>query len=188
MQDMGTELAEVTSHAGARPTHAVWQGKVYSMSGRSGDYGNFYDETGYGTGEGLCGWNCYHSFYPFYRGLSTRSFVHDPSSDNSGRDNDEMYEESQRQRAYERAIRSSKRECATLDAAMQSAPNEELEASLKEDFQSASVLLKRREAALKDFLHRTGRVREAEREQVADFGRSTSSKAVWANRRRIANE
>lgn len=56
--DLGCDLVEVSSHLGARPTHAVWQGKVYSRSGKSNIYPDFVKSTEYGTGEGLLGWNC----------------------------------------------------------------------------------------------------------------------------------
>ena len=102
--EMECDLVEVTSHAGARPTHAVWQGQVYSLSGKHPHYKDFRDETGYGTGEGLCGWNCNHSFYPFFEGLSHQAFERDPAA-RLGKSNDQVYEESQRQRYYERQIR-----------------------------------------------------------------------------------
>ena len=34
MEEMDCEFVEVTAHEGARPTHAVWQGKVYHRGGR----------------------------------------------------------------------------------------------------------------------------------------------------------
>ena len=107
MDELQTDLIEVSSHAGARPTHAIWQGQVYQKTGR-GKYENFYDETGYGTGDGLCGWNCYHSFFPYFEGMSHQAFERDPSA-RLGKSNDQMYEESQRQRALERRIRDSRR-------------------------------------------------------------------------------
>ena len=122
---MGCELVETSSHAGARPSHAEWQGKVFCIKGHHKRYGDFYRETGYGTGAGLCGWNCYHSFYPYFEGLSTPSFSHDPSKD-AGRSNDEDYERQQKQRYYERKIREAKKECSTLDAAMKAAQSDEL--------------------------------------------------------------
>ena len=94
-EEMGCELVETSSHAGARPSHAEWQGKVFCIKGHHKRYGDFYRETGYGTGEGLCGWNCYHSFYPYFEGLSTPSFSRDPSSD-AGRTNGDDYELQQR--------------------------------------------------------------------------------------------
>ena len=36
MEEMDCEFVEVTAHEGARPTHAVWQGRVYHRGGRCG--------------------------------------------------------------------------------------------------------------------------------------------------------
>jgi len=49
--EVGANYVEVTAHAGARPEHAAWQGQVYLFS----DLG---EATGYGSGDGLGGWNC----------------------------------------------------------------------------------------------------------------------------------
>ncbi|MFV0412948.1 MAG: phage minor capsid protein, partial [Oscillospiraceae bacterium] len=69
MQEVGAEFVETTAHAGARPSHAAWQGRVFQLVGND-KYPNFAEATGYGTGAGLGGWNCRHGFYPFYPGLS----------------------------------------------------------------------------------------------------------------------
>lgn len=63
--ELGMDLVEVTAHAGARPSHAEWQGQVYSLTGNTRGYAKLSDATGYGTGEGLGGWNCRHSFFPW---------------------------------------------------------------------------------------------------------------------------
>lgn len=181
-EEMGCELVETSSHAGARPSHAEWQGKVFCIKGHHKRYGDFYRETGYGTGAGLCGWNCYHSFYPYFEGLSTPSFSHDPSKD-AGRSNDDDYERQQKQRYYERKIREAKKECSTLDAAMKAAQSDELHDELYKEFQRASVKLKQREARLREFIDETGRTRLRDREWTGTWNRSTSSKAVWANRK-----
>lgn len=180
--EMGCDLVEVTSHAGARPTHAVWQGEVYSRSGKHPHYKNFYDETGYGTGDGLCGWNCYHSFYPYFEGISTQAFERDPSA-RLGKTNDQVYEESQTQRYYERKIRESKRELAAYDAARKATQDPAFKEQLDAEFAHSSVLLKRQEAALKEFCRKTNRTMIPERSSVYGFGRSESSKAVWAARK-----
>lgn len=185
-EEMGCELVETSSHAGARPSHAEWQGKVFCIKGHHKRYGDFYRETGYGTGAGLCGWNCYHSFYPYFEGLSTTSFSHDPSKD-AGRTNDEDYERQQKQRYYERKIREAKKECSTLDAAMKAAQSDELHDELYKEFQRASVKLKQRESRLREFIDETGRTRLRDREWTGTWNRSTSSKAVWANRKAKAD-
>ena len=66
--EVGCDLVEVSAHAGARPEHTLWQGKIYSRSGTSEKYPDFVTATGYGTGAGLCGWNCRHSFGPYIEG------------------------------------------------------------------------------------------------------------------------
>ena len=48
--------------------HAKWQGKIYSRSGNDPNYPDFKKSTGYGTGTGLCGWNCRHTFGPYIEG------------------------------------------------------------------------------------------------------------------------
>ena len=181
-EEYGCELVETSSHAGARPSHAEWQGRVFCIKGHHRHYPDFYRETGYGTGEGLCGWNCYHNFYPFFEGLSTHSFSTDPSAD-AGRDNDEDYRLQQRQRELERAIRDAKRRVQALDGARDGCPDPDLHAQLDRDFDNASALLKQREARLKAFLEQHGRTRNPDREQIGLWNRSISAKAVWGGRR-----
>ena len=103
-EEMGGNLVEVTSHMGARPSHAQWQGKIYWRKKQYKNYQNFEQATGYGTGAGLGGWNCRHSFYPYFEGLSSKSFEHYRLTDN-----EERYELDQQQRYNERQIREWKR-------------------------------------------------------------------------------
>lgn len=183
--EMGCDLVEVTSHAGARPSHAQWQGGIYSLSGKSRTYKPFRQATGYGTGEGLGGWNCRHNFFPFLPGVSGPTFDKDPNR-LLGKSNDQVYEESQRQRELERRVRESRRTCATLDAAAQAEPDEKLRSALKDDFESEAMLLKRRERALKDFCKDTGRHVERDRAAVSGYNRSVSVKAGAAAKRQEA--
>ena len=64
---LGTEHYEVAWHAGARPSHAVWQGKVWSKE-------QLVTVCGLGTVTGLLGANCYHEYYPFVKGVSERNW------------------------------------------------------------------------------------------------------------------
>ncbi|MBR6102620.1 MAG: phage minor capsid protein [Ruminococcus sp.] len=181
--DVGCDLVEVTAHMGARPSHALWQGKIYSLSGKTRGYDNFYDATGYGTGDGLCGWNCRHSFFPYYEGISGRTFTAFTTRE-SIKENEKIYELTQKQRYYERRIRAAKTECVALNQAVLSATDDQQEKMFREDFASASVKLKRREAALKAFISQNPILnRQPEREWKSGFNRSVSAKAVWANRK-----
>jgi hypothetical protein len=105
---LGTDLVEVTSHADARPEHAIWQGKVYKLTGSNDKYDNLADATGYGTGAGLCGWNCRHSFYPYVEGVSDKL----PRE----KYDETTYQNEQISRYNERTIRSWKKRAETLKA------------------------------------------------------------------------
>ena len=65
---LGTNMFEVSAHAGARPTHALWQGKVYTRD-------ELYNVCGLGSVTGLLGANCYHTYYPFIKGISKRAYT-----------------------------------------------------------------------------------------------------------------
>lgn len=184
-QELNSNLVEVTAHAGARPSHAVWQGEIYSLTGSTSKYRNFYTATGYGTGAGLCGWNCYHSFYPYIEGISTPSFSKNPAAE-LGRKNNELYEQTQGQRYLERQVRQARRKCQTIDAAASEAEGD-LKMALDDEFAKAAVSLKRKEAKLRAYCERLGLPYDATRVVTYGFGRSVSAKAVWANRKASEN-
>ena len=197
--DMGAEYYETTAHPGARLEHTAWQGQVFKIEGEGNGYRNFYEATGYGTVTGLCGANCRHSFFPFWPGISKPAYTPEMLngySEAKYKFNGDIlteYECSQIMRKYERAIRESKRILTAYDSAMQSATDKETENSLREEFQKESVKLKIKEKKLKDFCSETGHKVDTSRTQVyaikdqngniVNYGRSTSMKAVWANKK-----
>lgn len=197
--DMDVEYYETSAHAGARPSHTVWQGRIFKIDGSTSEYPNFADSTGYGTVGGLCGANCRHSFHPYWPGISepayTKNMLQDyniPKHEYNGKLLTE-YESDQLMRQMERSIRESKRTLVGYDSAMQNAQDVETENSMKEAFQEESVKLKEKEKKLKDFCSKTGKKQDTARTQVyavkddygnvVGYGRSTSMKAVWANRK-----
>lgn len=105
-------LVEVSSHANARPEHAKWQGRVFSLHGDvtigGTKYRDFYKATDYGSVTGLMGANCRHSFGPYIHG-TPRAYEPNPKHE-SGLDGSEVYELEQEQRYLERRIREAKRE------------------------------------------------------------------------------
>lgn len=175
-KEMDCQLVEVSSHLGARPSHAEWQGRIYSLVKGHPKYPYFYDATGYGTGDGLCGWNCRHSFFPYFEGLSKPA--NEPNFSLS--ENEQVYKDTQKQRSYERAIRKSKRELAALDGSRSATDDPALRVKLDREFERKSVTLKRREAALAEHLKATGLLPDNSRVRVDGFGRSVSQKAVHA--------
>lgn len=121
-EELGLDLVELSAHEGARPEHAEWQGKIYSLSGSSKKYKDFYQATGFGTGEGLCGWNCRHTFAPFAEGTTPvwSQTELDKLNARMVEYNGEQisyYEATQKQRYIERQIRRYKREVLACNAA-----------------------------------------------------------------------
>lgn len=188
MDDMDCDLVETTAHAGARPSHQVWQGKVFSRGRRNSHYPDFVSSTGYGSGGGLCGWNCRHSFFPYFEGLSQSAYprsklkeYEEKSVEYNGQTL-KYYDATQMQRGLERRIRATKRELTGYSAGMK-AGGQDVRNALQDQFNAASVKLKRQEAKLKDFTRQTGLDRQREREQALGFGQSTAQKAVQANKK-----
>lgn len=146
--EMGADLVEVSAHAGARPSHAEWQGGIYSRSGKSRKYPDFVKTTGYGTGAGLGGWNCSHSFRPWFEGMS-RTYDKALLKEYQAKDYEyngvrmTEYEALQEQRKIERSIRRWKREQNALRAAGL-------------DSSEASVKVREWNRRQKDFLEQTG--------------------------------
>lgn len=109
--EMGGNLVETTSHMGARPDHARWQGGIYWRKEKVPGYDNFEIATGYGTGAGLGGWECRHSYFPSFPGLSTKSFETYRESEN-----EDYYNLTQKQRNNERMIREWERRSKVCEA------------------------------------------------------------------------
>ncbi|WP_270670464.1 phage minor capsid protein [Paraclostridium bifermentans] len=178
MEETGNDFVETTAHIGARPSHAKWQGKIFCYSGKSKEYPSFKESTGYGTGPGLGGWNCRHSFYPFIPGISNRAYT-DEELDNIDPPpfeyNGKMYtyyEATQHQRQIERAIRKTRTQLVGYEAA-----------GLKDEFTNASIILKQQEKYYRKFSKVADIPTEKDRLQSYKFNRSISQKSVWAKKK-----
>lgn len=169
---LGCQYYETSAHAGARLSHAEWQGQVFKIEGAD-EYPNFYDVTGYGEADGLCGVNCRHSFFPYFPGLSQPAYSADKLNEyaehrvkyNGVEYSD--YEASQIQRRYERDIRESKRIIAGYDAAIDEAIDSGQKAALEEGRSEAKKKYNARRQRLSDFCKQTGREKEYIRHKVA---------------------
>ena len=115
-EKLGTDYFEVEWHAGARPTHQVWQGRVYSRE-------ELVTVCGLGTVAGLEGANCYHSRAPFFPGISVRSWS-DEWLDQMNKEENTLnkfqgkeytvYEAKQKQRKMETAMRAQREKVKAL--------------------------------------------------------------------------
>lgn len=176
MKELGVEYVETTAHGGARPTHAEWQGKRFHLGGDKvldgKMYKDFVRETGYGTGAGLCGWNCRHQYFACFPELGDPpSWTQESLEQLNARNveyNGQMYtqyEISQMQRARERNVRKWKRRYLAEDAA-------------GSDTTASAIRLKAARESLKQFTRDTGGQLDSARTMVSGFGRSQAARAT----------
>jgi hypothetical protein len=150
-EEYETDLVEVSSHPGSRPSHYDYQGQVYSRSGTNPNY-QALSETGYGTAAGIGGVNCGHILYPFWEGVSIER-----GPTQTVAENEALYVESQNQRALERSIRSAKRELSVMESLGDA-----------DGIKAAKATIRDRQAQMREFIDETSRTRRYGREQVYD--------------------
>lgn len=149
MDEYGADLIEISSHSGARPKCAAYQGRIFSRSGNHSKYRPL-NSTSYGEPDGLRGINCRHIFYPFIEGFSKRTYKPYPAAENK-----KVYEESQKQRHLERNVRKAKRELAMMEALGDA-----------EGIDKAKKKIRDRQKVMREFINETGRTRRYEREKA----------------------
>ena len=180
MDEMNVEFVETSAHGGARPSHAEWQGRRFHRGGAVDYLGKHYPDfeqaTGYGTGAGLCGWNCRHTFFAVFPELGDPPTWTEESLQELNARNIEyngklytQYEVNQMQRARERNVRKWKKRYLAESAA-------------GSDTTDSAVRLKAARQSLSEFANATGGRVDSARTSVHGFGRSASSKAAWAVR------
>lgn len=111
-----TDTFEISWHSGARPSHQVWQGRWYTEK-------ELTTVCGLGSVTGLCGANCYHSYYPVIPGVSVPTYTEAELDEMNRRENEPVeyngreytkYEATQRQRYLERKMRAERQEIKLL--------------------------------------------------------------------------
>ena len=168
-----TDLVETSAHIGARnignvpENHEKWQGKWYRWSEKpqtsTAEYPDFIETTGYGTGAGLGGWNCRHTFYPVVEGVSEATYSQADLDAMKGENRKfkfegqeyDGYTATQEQRSIERTIRKLKREETAYNAA-----------GLRDKELAVSIRIKRLRAKYKAFSRAAGLPEQRERMKV----------------------
>ncbi len=183
MEEMGWDTILVSAHLGARTgdggqnpgNHLWWQGQFYSRTGQDKRFLPF-SVTGYGTGEGLCGWNCRHSF-------GSGDGENNPYKDIQTSDSEKIEKLEQRQRALERRIRKTKRIVAGMQTAVEACQDPQAKAELQMQLDKKSFLLQRQSKAYNDFCKENELRPLADRLSIARWGREQAAKARGAARR-----
>lgn len=173
-EEMGVDKFIISSHLGARPSHQVWQGKIFTMDElKSTDDGM----PALGTATGLSGINCRHSFSPFFEGMDN------PFEQYDSEENRNQYEKEQYQRTLERRIRKTKREVMGLKEGVDSAPSEQAKFVADMECQKKAALLAKQNAAYKDYCERNNLRLLADRIQIAKWNRQQAAAARGAAQR-----
>lgn len=173
-KEMGAEKAIVSSHLGARPSHQVWQGKVFTLEElKSTNEGM----PALGTVTGLCGVNCRHSWSVWFDGMDN------PFEQYDSEENRKQYEKEQRQRTLERRIRNTKREVMGLKEAVDTAPSEQARFANYMDYQRKSALLAKQNKAYRDYCTENGLKPLNDRIQIARWDRQQAAAASGAAKR-----
>ncbi|XQY90651.1 phage minor capsid protein [Metabacillus sp. HB246100] len=149
MDEFGVDLVEISSHMGARPKCAKYQGRIFSRSGNHPKYEPL-SSTSIGEADGLFGVNCRHIKYPYIEGITRRTY-----KPQNAKENREVYLKTQRQRELERGIRNAKKRLEV----MQAMGDEVGERRAKE-------LVRSRQARMREFINETGLIRNRVREQI----------------------
>lgn len=115
-KQLETETFEISWHSGARPSHQEWQGKWYTKE-------QLHAVCGLGTVEGLCGANCYHSYFPVIPGISEPTYTAEQLAEMNAKENVKReydgkeynaYEASQHQRKMEILMRKQRQDIKLL--------------------------------------------------------------------------
>lgn len=188
-----TNYVLVSAHLGARTAqkgqppcgnHSSWQGKAYSIVGSEPGYPNLLASTGYdispATGQGsvvnplgLHGYNCRHSHQPWEKGLRNPWEGKIDSEENK-----KIYENTQKQRYMERAIRKTKRQLIMKQAELNSETIPETEKKkLQSEYDQMAYRLTKQNKEYNKLCRRNNLVPQYDRNKVADFGYKQQSKA-----------
>ena len=154
MAEMDVWAVLTSAHVGARSTpipepanHESWQGQVFYVDlvklGLAKEYTkeaerakslhpDFIEKTGYGTGEGILGWNCRHSIGTWIDGVSKNNYEKIDTEENK-----KAYDLQQAQRKLERTIRKWKIQKNGYKEAMDKAEDDETREALDAQYQKA---------------------------------------------------
>lgn len=157
----GADGWELSAHAGARPEHALYQGRQYPNS----QYESIVEAL-------INDYGCRHSAFPIIMGLSKPMYTDeelaniDPPPFTYEGQEYTAYEAAKEQRHMESAMRRQKNIAVCAEAAGD-----------EERFRTASIKLRRQREVYADFSKKAGMFTEFERTQVYGYNKKLSAKA-----------
>lgn len=166
-EELGADGWEMSAHSGARPSHAVYQGRQYTQAQYERIIKPLISEP-----------NCRHDVFPIILGVSEPVYTEEelqnidqPPFTYEGRTYT-AYEASQQMRKMERAMRKQKDRCIVADAAGD-----------EESFTTASIKLRRQKDIYEDFCKAADSYTQYERTYVAGYDRRLAGKTGAVTRK-----
>lgn len=157
-------------------------GKKAGGSPNNGKYPDFRKTTGYGTGVGLAGYNCRHSFSPYDERIGNPwrdkdgNLIDGAGNRIDSEESKQKYLNSQRLRAIERNIRAIKRQLVTKEQLMQGATEEETR-HLQPEYDKLAYDLTQQNKKYNEFAKEHNLTPQYGRTKLADFGREQTKQA-----------
>ncbi len=154
-EEFGADGWEISAHSGARPSHAIYQGRQYPNSKYETIVRPLIED-----------YNCRHSAFPIIMGVSKPAYTEeelkniDPPPFTYQGKTYTAYQAQQQMRKMERAMRKQKDRCIVAEAAGD-----------KDAFTAASIKLRRQKDIYEDFCKAAGTYTEYERTFVAGYNR-----------------
>ena len=159
-EEFGADGWEISAHIGARPSHAVYQGRQFPNSKYELIVRPLIED-----------YNCRHSAFPIIMGVSQPAYTEEelanidpPPFTYEGRTYT-AYQAQQQIRKMERVMRKQKDRCIAADAAGD-----------KDTFTAASIKLRRQKDIYEDFCKAAGTYTEYERTFVQGYDRHLAGK------------
>ena len=159
-EEFGADGWEISAHSGARPSHAVYQGRQFPNSKYELIVRPLIED-----------YNCRHSAFPIIMGISQPAYtegelanIDPPPFTYEGRTYT-AYQAQQQMRKMERVMRKQKDRCIVADAAGD-----------KDTFTAASIKLRRQKNYYEDFCRAAGTYTEYERTFVQGYDRHLAGK------------
>lgn len=168
--EFGADGWEISAHMGARPSHAIYQGRQYPQS----QYETIVLPL-------INDYNCRHSAYPIIMGVTKPSYTEeqlqalDPPPFTYEGKRYTAYEAQQQMRKMERSMRKQKDRCVVADAVGD-----------KDAFTAASIKLRRQKDYYEDFCKAAGTYTEYERTFVSGYNRQLAAKTGAVTRKQNA--
>ena len=146
-------------------------------------YPDFIESTGYGTGDGLCGWNCRHHFQAWDDRLRNPYVDENGNLKIDSEENRKRYELQQKQRAMERSLRAWKRKLIEKQEQINN-PRDDMDiGKLQQEYDRMAYQLTQKNKAYNDFCKSNDLQPQYDRIKVADFGREQTKQANQGARR-----